>query len=55
MRVIGLAFGEPSDSIGEVEASVVPLFFHLALVLLMGIWLEAHVAAWFQNVAKLLG
>src|SRR5208283_5000763 len=55
MRVIGLAFGEPSDSIGEVEASVVPLFFHLALVLLMGIWLEPHIAVWFQNVAGLLG
>jgi hydrogenase-4 component F len=55
MRVIGLAFGEPSDSIGEVEASVVPLFFHLALVLLMGLWLEPHIAAWFQNVAGLLG
>ena len=55
MRVIGLAFGEPSDSVGEVEASVVPLFLHLALVLLMGIWLEPHIAAWFQSVAGLLG
>ena len=55
MRVVGLAFGEPSDSIGEVEASVVPLYFHLALVLLVGLWLEPHVAAWFQNVAGLLG
>jgi hydrogenase-4 component F len=55
LRVIGLAFGEPSDSIGEVEASVVPLFFHLALVLLMGVWLEPHLAQWFQNVAGLLG
>ena len=55
MRVVELAFGEPSDSIGEVEASVVPLYFHLALVLLVGLWLEPHVAAWFQNVAALLG
>jgi hydrogenase-4 component F len=50
-----LAFGEPSESVGEVEASVVPLYFHLALVLLVGLWLEPHVAAWFQNVAALLG
>ena len=55
LRVIGLAFGEPSDSIGEVKASVVPLFFHLALVLMMGLWLEPHIVAWFQNVAGLLG
>lgn len=54
-RLIGLAFGEPSESIGEVEASVVPLYFHLALVLLMGLWLEPHIVAWFQNVARLLG
>ena len=55
MRLIGLAFGEPSESVGEVEASIVPLFLHLALVLLMGIWLEPHIAVWFQNVAGLLG
>ena len=55
MRVIGLAFGEPSDSVGEVKASIVPLYLHLALVLLMGVWLEPRIASWFQNVAGLLG
>jgi len=55
LRLVGLAFGEPSESAGEVEASVVPLYVHLALVLLAGLWLEPHVAAWFRNVAALLG
>lgn len=55
MRLIELAFGEPSHSEGEVEASVVPLFAHLALVLTAGVYLPSPFVAWFQNVARLLG
>ncbi len=55
MRVVGLSFGAPSESKGKVEASIVPLFFHLGLVLMMGLWLEPHIVSWFQNVAALLG
>jgi len=55
MRLIELAFGEPSHSEGEVEASVVPLFAHLALVLTAGLYLPSPFVAWFQNVARLLG
>ena len=37
------------------KASYVPLFAHLALVLVAGIYLPAPLVAWFQHVARLLG
>ena len=37
------------------EASFVPMFAHLALVLAAGIYLPAPLVAWFQHVAGLLG
>jgi hydrogenase-4 component F len=33
----------------------VPMFAHLALVLIAGIWLPAPLVTWFQHVAALLG
>jgi len=55
LRVNGLAFGEPLGSTQPAEASYVPLFAHLALVAVAGVYLPAPLVAWFQNVAKLLG
>jgi hydrogenase-4 component F len=55
LRLIGMAFGEPSRSEGEVKASMLPVYAHLSLVLLAGIYLPSHLVAWFQNVARLLG
>jgi hydrogenase-4 component F len=50
-----VAFGEPRGPTGPVKASYVPIFAHLALVLIAGIWLPAPLVAWFQHVAMLLG
>jgi len=55
LRLNGLAFGEPRGSTAEVEASYVPLFAHLALVVMAGIYLPGSLVAWFQHVANLLG
>jgi hydrogenase-4 component F len=55
LRLSEVAFGEPTGSMAAVEASYVPLFSHLALVLAAGIYLPAPLVAWFQNVARLLG
>ena len=54
LRLNGLAFGEPSGSVAPVQASYVPLFAHLALVLIAGVYLPAQLVAWFQHVAILL-
>ena len=55
MELIGMAFGEPSKSVGEGEGSSAPLIAHLALVLCAGIYLPAALVAWLQHVARLLG
>jgi len=54
LRLNGLAFGEPTGSTAPVQASYVPLFAHLGLVLVAGFYLPAPLVAWFQHVATLL-
>jgi len=55
LRVTGLAFGAPQGSRDPVEASYLPMFAHLALVFVAGIYLPPPLVAWFQHVAELLG
>jgi hydrogenase-4 component F len=55
LRLTGIAFGEPRGSKAPVEASYLPMYAHLALVLVAGVYLPAPVVIWFQHVAKLLG
>jgi hydrogenase-4 component F len=55
LRLHGLAFGTPSGTSHASKASYVPMFAHLALVLIAGIWLPAPVVAWFRAVARVLG
>jgi hydrogenase-4 component F len=54
-RVTEVAFGEPRGPARPVEASYLPIFAHLSLVLIAGIWLPGPLVAWFQHVAALLG
>jgi hydrogenase-4 component F len=55
LRLQGLAFGEVRGASKPVEASLVPVYAHLGLVLIAGLYLPAPLVAWFQNVARLLG
>jgi hydrogenase-4 component F len=55
MRLDGLAFGAPRGNTAPANASYVPLFAHLGLVLVAGVYLPAPLVAWFQHVARLLG
>jgi len=55
LRVGGIAFGEPTGSTAPVKATSVPIFAHLALVLVAGIWLPPLVVTWFQHIARILG
>ncbi|MCP5420662.1 MAG: hydrogenase 4 subunit F [Gammaproteobacteria bacterium] len=55
LRVQGLAFGEPIGSTAPGQASYLPLFAHLGLVLIAGIWLPGPLVSWFTHVAALLG
>jgi hydrogenase-4 component F len=54
LRLHGLAFGEPRGSVAPAKASLVPLYFHLALVLAAGVYLPAPLVKWFQHVAGMM-
>ena len=55
LRLQDILFGEPKGPVGPVKASYVPLFFHLALVLIAGLWLPEPIVQWFRAVAQQLG
>ncbi len=55
LRLNGIAFGEPRGPTAQAQASYVPMFAHLALVFAAGVYMPPALAAWFLNVAKLLG
>ena len=55
LRLNVVVFGEPKGPTAPAEASFVPMFTHLAIVLGAGIYLPPVLVTGFQNVAKLLG
>jgi hydrogenase-4 component F len=55
LRLQDVVFGAPKGPKDPVKASYVPLFLHLALVLVAGLWLPGEVVRWFRAVAALLG
>src|SRR4051794_8264264 len=54
LRLSSLAFGDPVGSRAPVQASYLPIFAHLTVVLGAGIYMPGSLVAWFQNVATLL-
>jgi hydrogenase-4 component F len=55
LRLQGVVFGPASGPAEPVKASYVPLYAHLALVLVGGVWLPPPLVRWFEHVAELLG
>jgi hydrogenase-4 component F len=54
LRLTGAVFGQPRGSIMPAEASYIPMYAHLALVLVAGVYLPSPLVAWFQHIANLL-
>jgi hydrogenase-4 component F len=55
LRLNQVAFGEPRGPAAPAQASYVPMYAHLALVFVGGVYLPPPLVVWFQNVAKVLG
>jgi len=55
LRLNSIVFGEPRGPTAPTEASYVPMFAHLAIVFVAGIYMPPALVAGFQNVARLLG
>ncbi|MBP2563148.1 hydrogenase-4 component F [Neorhizobium galegae] len=54
LRLTGVAFGQPRGSRQPADASYLPMYSHLLLVLIAGIYLPPPLVAWFQHIANLL-
>jgi hydrogenase-4 component F len=55
LRLQGILFGPAGEPGVAVKGSYAPLFLHLGLVLVAGIYLPAPLVRWFEHVAALLG
>jgi len=55
LRLNTIAFGTPRGPTAKAEASYVPMFTHLALVFIAGIYMPQALVKGFENVARLLG
>lgn len=55
IRMTALCFGEPSPGSNTVTASIAPIFFHLGIVLFIGLAMPAFLYNWFIHVAAQLG
>jgi hydrogenase-4 component F len=55
LRLQDIVFGEPVGKSLPAQASYIPAFVHLILVLIAGLWLPGPLVQWFRGVAALLG
>jgi hydrogenase-4 component F len=55
LRLQDVVFGEPTGKAHPAQASYIPAYVHLSLVLIAGLWLPEPVVQWFRGVAALLG
>jgi hydrogenase-4 component F len=55
LRVNTITFGAPRGPTTKAEASYVPMFTHLALVFVAGVYMPQPLVKGFENVARLLG
>jgi len=54
-KVQPMAFGEPLAARLPHRPAMVPVFVHLALVLMLGLWIPPFLAAWYRQAALLIG
>jgi hydrogenase-4 component F len=55
LRLTGLVFGEPEGQTKPASASILPVYAHMAIVLIVGLHMPWAMVEWFQAVARLLG
>jgi hydrogenase-4 component F len=54
-KVQPMVFGEPTVARLPERPALVPVFTHLALVLLLGLWIPPFLAEWYRRAAQLIG
>ncbi|NJO54627.1 MAG: hydrogenase 4 subunit F [Bacteroidales bacterium] len=54
-RLQDVLFGTPNPNYARRQASLVPVYIHMIIVLVAGLWLPDPVRRWFETVAAQLG
>ena len=54
-RVQPMVFGETSVKRLPHRPAMIPVFVHLLLVLMLGLWIPPPLAAWYREAARLIG
>ena len=55
LRLQDIVLGEPKGACNKVDASLVPLFAHLTLVMIAGLYVPPQVMVWLKRAAEMLG
>ncbi|MBJ7533377.1 hydrogenase 4 subunit F [Rhodomicrobium vannielii ATCC 17100] len=55
MRLQDILFGEPTTPNLPVSAASAPIFVHLSLILIAGMFLPPAIVVWFKRAAEMLG
>src|SRR5512135_1085781 len=54
-KVQPMVFGETTASRLPLRPAMLPVFTHLALVLMLGLWIPPYLAEWYRQAARLIG
>ena len=54
-KVQPMVFGETTAARLPVRPAMMPVFVHLALVLMLGLWIPPFLADWYRSAARLIG
>ncbi len=54
-KVQPMVFGEPTAKRLPHKPAMLPVFMHLGLVLMLGLWIPPYLAEWYRQAAKLIG
>ena len=54
-KVQAMAFGEPTVKPLTHNPALLPVFLHLGLVLMLGVWIPPYLNEWFRQAARLIG
>ncbi|MEO8305638.1 MAG: hydrogenase 4 subunit F [Betaproteobacteria bacterium] len=54
-KIQAMVFGESTGARLPLRPAIVPVFVHLALVLMLGLWIPPFLAEWYRQAARLIG
>ena len=54
-RVQPMVFGETTATRLPVRPAMLPVFVHLSIVLMLGLWIPPFLAEWYRAAARLIG